>query len=507
MSEFLDVARQVFMQERRPMRASDVVDYALRHALFSDQIAGKTPHQTLKSKLSVDIRRKGETSQFVRTGPGLFYLRDLIGLVGEVYHARPYKKPPSTEQVLVFPTTLLDDIGRFQGIEPSWRKRRKQILSSGHCRYMNRLSAELSNDYKQVLSYIMVTSNGRVLSFKRGSHNRTEAFLRGSQCIGFGGHVADRDLDLFSASDGDFGLARSAARELSEELRLARRDKERLTAGKLTPGGTLNDDSSEVGRRHFAFVFRYEVSRDPTWCKPERGEKSVTQLRWIGGGQNPVRIWDFEYWSQLCLRKYFARIVRAASAFRIRRTSPLRPPHILCVLGELGSGKTEATRYLKDHFGYKEVNSGHILARLLAIPPVPNTPRAEFQQRAWQFISSPDGPQQLAAAISEAAEHLHSDRVLVDGIRQRSTLAALRKNRSDQRIGCLYIHTLPDIAYDFYRARENPSISIFEFLALREACVEKEVPRMIADSDAVLYNWTGLSTYRLAIRKLLAAIG
>jgi hypothetical protein len=78
MSEFLIVARQILESERRPMRPAELVEHALRHRLFSDRIAGKTPTQTMKSKLSVHVRRHGDRSPFVRTAPGRFYLRDLL---------------------------------------------------------------------------------------------------------------------------------------------------------------------------------------------------------------------------------------------------------------------------------------------------------------------------------------------------------------------------------------------------------------------------------------------
>ena len=73
--------------------------------------------------------------------------------------------------------------------------------------------------------------------------------------------------------------------------------------------GILNDDSSEVGRKHFAFVFRYHVKDSPTWNNPIRGEKAITQLRWLDMDPPKFSIRGFEYWSQLCLRTYFKTVV------------------------------------------------------------------------------------------------------------------------------------------------------------------------------------------------------
>src|SRR5262249_26384440 len=139
--------------------------------------------------------------------------------------------------------------------------------------------AEDNNDHKQVITYVLLTRGHQILAFKRGSYNSVEDYLRGAHCIGFGGHVTEVDKGLFSH---DMGVGQCVVRELCEELNLPKNDKVRLSQGEgLHLIGLLNDDSSLAGQRHFAFIYRYEVSEDPAWNHPERGEKSITQLRWI----------------------------------------------------------------------------------------------------------------------------------------------------------------------------------------------------------------------------------
>lgn len=50
---------------------------------------------------------------------------------------------------------------------------------------------------------------------------------------------------------------------------------------------------------------------------------------------------------------------------------------------------------------------------------------------------------------------------------------------------------------------EGAATSIHDFLAVREAPVEEEVPGMIADADAVVYNWAGLQGFRDIARSLM----
>lgn len=499
-SEFLIVARKLLEAEKRAMTAKELVDIALDRRLFTDKVAGRTPHQTMKAKLSVHIRTRGERSIFVRTRPGRFYLRHLLDGQQNIYVAPPLHPPKTGEKVLVFPSTWLDKHERFQGIKKVWRETTRKLLSTDVCQYMPRLEAEEDNDQKQVLTYIMVSRRHKLLAFKRGTYSRVEDFLRGCDCVGFGGHVAELDRTLFNSRD--LGLTDNAVRELAEEITLPQKDIVRLRNRQgLRIVGLLNDDSSAVGRRHFAFVLKYEVSNDQSWKRPVRGEKSITRLRWVDPAS--VSLWDFEYWSQLCLREYFPKYVRAHPAYLIRRRSPLKPPHVLCVLGALGSGKSETTKVLCKDFGYKEVNSGQVLAKLLRVPPVPQTGRDTFHKLAWEFINTQQGPRLLAEAMWQKVKALSSPRVLIDGIRQKATLQELRELAKPTRVGLLFVDTPSDVACKFYTKRAETPTSIHDFLKVREALVEQEVEQLIGISDAVLYNWTGRTSYRMAIRALI----
>jgi len=53
MSEFLRAAEVLFKKYGEPMSARQLVNAAIENQLFSDKLSGKTPHQTMKAKLSV----------------------------------------------------------------------------------------------------------------------------------------------------------------------------------------------------------------------------------------------------------------------------------------------------------------------------------------------------------------------------------------------------------------------------------------------------------------------
>ena len=461
----------------------------------------------MKAKLSVHIRRFGEGSPFVRTAPGRFYLRHLLNGKSETFLAKPLVPPPSSEQVLVYRTNELDRFTTWQGLKTSWKEISRVMFSQLSAHYCRRLDVEENNGYTQILTYVLVTREDAILAYRRGTYNRTEQYLRGSYCVGFGGHVTEADLNLFSAET--MGVRECAVRELMEELHLPMPDIERLCGPKgLEIIGIINDDSSDVGRRHLAFVMKYDVSHDSYWENPQRGEKAITQLRWISAkDKEQVPLWNFEYWSQLCLREFAPQLVRARPAFRFVRRKPLKPPHILCVIGPVGSGKTIATEVLKHSFGYQEVNSGKVLASLLKIPPVPKTPRLDFQHQAWNFISKTSGPEELGREIARLVNAMDSDRIVVDGLRQNTTLEYLKKMCCGRRIGIVFVQTPPDLAFKFYSDRITHGASMFDFLAARDSAVEQEVESFISMADAVFYNWTGTIQYRETIRSMMEQLG
>lgn len=500
-SEFLQVARVALAKVGQPMAIREIMRFARENQLLSDSLAGKTPEQTLKSKLSQEIRKNASNSEFVRTAPGTFYLRNLLTSDDTVYSAVPWKKTAGGERVLVFDRAWLDACGAFQGILKRGAFRlQTRLLNEKQCKYLPRLEAESDNHHKQVLTYVLIKrSDGALLSFRRGNYTNAEEFLRGSRCIGFGGHVRETDRGLFTQYG--MGVTECAIREVSEEIELSRVDQSRLAdENGLELIGVLNDDSSDVGRRHIAFVYAFILSHPDNIS---RGEQSVTQLSWLDPLKTRTPIWEFEYWSQLCLLKFAPKLVDVAPSYRIRHAEVMKPPNIICMLGTVGSGKTAAANILAADYGYKVVNSGKVLSKLLNIPPVPKTPRDVFQERAMDFITSLNGPSRLAQALVEEVRKQKCDRVIVDGIRQPATLLSFRQQIEPRQTGILYVHTTPDVAFTLYRDRDGKTKSLKDFFDRSAAPVEQDVKGMIGDGDVVLYNWTGVYKYKRTISRLL----
>jgi hypothetical protein len=156
MGQFLDIAETVLRSRNVPMKPRQIVDAAKDDGLFSDKLSGKTPHQTMKSKLTVNVLRHKEASRFVRTAPNTFFLRDLLTQPIAAYTAARQAPSGADEQVLTFSSDVLNHIGPFQGVSRSWRNRLNYLLANDRCTPMNRLAAEQTEERKQLLTYIPV---------------------------------------------------------------------------------------------------------------------------------------------------------------------------------------------------------------------------------------------------------------------------------------------------------------------------------------------------------------
>lgn len=502
MSRFLDIAEDVLrFSHGHALTVGEIWARAEEWQLIPPEIAGLTPRQTLKSKLSVDIRLKGETSRFARTAPGRFVLREDLG-GRPVYIAEPPPLPGSArEPVVCIPIDSMREVRSFQGLSVTSRPLASEVLESAELRVVPRDAAEERYDVKQLIVYVVVRRRSRILAYTRGSRTRVEDFLKGSRCVGFGGHVGEPDLSGTLFAKDSAGVFCAAARELSEELKLPEGERARLALGEgLSIVGVINDDSSLNGRRHLGVLMEFQAGEDVWWDRPVRGEQAITRLEWLDPGSPELDLSEFEYWSQLALRGLYGSSPSTAAGYRVLHPSALARPHVVCLVGPVGSGKTEAAEGLHRLFGYALVNSGRVLASILGIPAVPSTPREVFQSAAERFIMDPDGPMLLSGRIASAI--LSERNYVIDGIRHRGTLRHLRTALGDRRLCVVYVHTSPDVAFEFFRDRERPEIDALRFYEIRGAPVEGEVESLLREADVVLYNWQGVDRYMEVLRSL-----
>jgi predicted NUDIX family phosphoesterase len=367
---YLRVAEAVLANALTPLKAREIVDRGIDGGLFGDHELGRTPEKSMQARLSTDILNPGKKSKFVRTARGRFTLRSKLlspaspaggEKIGPEYIAERRVLRAPKEEVLCVLENAYGDVLTFQGIDADATPILGRLMKFENVVYVPRSEAETRNDAKQFVTYVLVQCGQRLLFFKRSYLSRAAEFLRGSKCIGFGGHVTAADADILSRSD--CGLSACARRELAEELHLG--DTSPIPVSDKTKGatslrripdldttrlfqdaslerlGVLNDDSSEVGRRHAAIIYRLWL---PNWeiaRRLQKGDSSIKGLGWIDLSRDKVDIAEFEYWSQLCLRKFYPSTSITKAGFKILTQSQLPGNRVIVVAGRIGSGKTE----------------------------------------------------------------------------------------------------------------------------------------------------------------------
>src|SRR5215212_3037756 len=147
------------------------------------------------------------------------------------------------ERVLCFERKLLEELGIFQGLSLEVEKYLPVVTSSSHLVYLNRSEAEQDKRYKQLIPYVLLISNDRILRYRRGRGGQ-ETRLHGLYSVGIGGHISDEDNGLFSK---DVGYRDGMRREIMEEVALDDVNEAAVAV--------INEDRTEVGYVHFAVVY------------------------------------------------------------------------------------------------------------------------------------------------------------------------------------------------------------------------------------------------------------
>jgi predicted NUDIX family phosphoesterase/dephospho-CoA kinase len=470
---FIRAAFEVLHKEGKPLTAAQIVEHARASGVL--MTGGQTPGNTMRARLSDDIRALGGESQFQRVGPNRFGLRDWD--FGE-YHGRPFQKGIPTEVTVCIRGTIQEDlglggVGYFSlpvGLMSHLRDQR-------HLHYLPRATAETTSKYKQLIAYVWLeTRDGHVLSYTRGKYSSAHRTLMlGKRSVGFGGHVQQIDSQgLFGANDA--GLEQAALREIGEELK-------GLLPTQLRPVGVIWDDSSYEGQRHIGMVLRGELP-DAVQIEKRKVELSINQLQLLSKEELWASYHSMEFWSQLLVRQFAPEQRPTIVSTIVPAKRPARVSHIALV-GEIASGKTSIAGALADTGKYQVVSVSSLLTKLLGFGQFSEQRRLEFQAVALQFIKSPDGPARLADVIAAEMSRLSTKKAVVDGLRQISTLTALRALMPELTV--IYVDCPRDVAFRNYQTR-LPGASILQFAAVREHEVESELPLFRYEADAILNN-------------------
>src|SRR5881398_1107131 len=191
------------------------------------------------------------------------------------------------ENVLVIRRNLFEQLGSFQGLSFESEKYLNVLLSRGNNFFLPRAQAENDSAYKQIIPYVLLAFQDRVLHYVRGK-KAGEQRLVAKGSIGIGGHMNETDESLFAMDEEAYRAG--VEREVSEEVKIETPFEDRIVA-------LLNDDLTEVGRVHLGIVHIFKL-KEP---QVQKREAMITGLTFLTMQELMARRESLETWSQICV--------------------------------------------------------------------------------------------------------------------------------------------------------------------------------------------------------------
>jgi predicted NUDIX family phosphoesterase len=202
------------------------------------------------------------------------------------------------ERVLCFQRKLLDSTRVFQGLSLEVEKYLPIVTSDSELVYLNRSEAEQDKRYKQLIPYVLLICNDKILRYRRGKGGQ-ETRLHGLFSVGIGGHISEEDHGLFS---NNRGYQDGMRRELMEEVAIDEADEAAVAV--------INDDSTDVGQVHFGVVHVMHVADEGV-----AGRRSgIVGPEFVPIADAVKDLSIYESWSRFCLEQLDMLLARAAAA-------------------------------------------------------------------------------------------------------------------------------------------------------------------------------------------------
>ena len=202
------------------------------------------------------------------------------------------------ERVLCFRRQLLEDLGIFQGLSLDIDKYLPVVTRSADILYLNRSEAEQDRRFKQLIPYVLVMFNDRILRYRRGKGGQ-ETRLHGLYSVGVGGHISEEDHGLFSSGPG---YSEGMRRELLEEVAVSEVNEAAVAV--------INDDSTDVGYVHFGVVHVMHVADDSIIGR----RSGILAPEFIPVAQAVSDPSGYETWSRFCLEHLDSLLAKAAAS-------------------------------------------------------------------------------------------------------------------------------------------------------------------------------------------------
>jgi len=296
---YLTIAERVLRESRQPLGPREILTRAYVAGSVPARLYGEAQHKTLQARISEDILLRRERSNFFRTAPGRFFLREFLWdhTIPEKYRkpivARRRQRELAQKNVLAFDQRALAISADQSPIIPV--KRVLQLIKSKRYRYVSSTCAR-GNDEILVWSFVSVMREGCILTYRHGRYREgRDAFVH-RRSVGFFAPVIDLDLGLFDQLD--HGIVARGLRTVAIDLDI----RQGRLWDDIAKASVLSSFVQACGAglaKDLLGVVRLEI---PDWFQPITRRLAINDLKWHDL-QLPVNhIEDFDPWSRLVLQ-------------------------------------------------------------------------------------------------------------------------------------------------------------------------------------------------------------
>lgn len=153
--------------------------------------------------------------------------------------------------------------------------------------FMPRSMAEVSLNYVQIIPYVTIFHQGKILTYERGT-DQGEKRLHGKRSVGIGGHINPVDITDYQFNKLVYNCM---MREIDEEIIIS--DGINL---KSKFNGFIYDDSTDVGRVHFGLSYFIDILEKDVSVTAK--EKSMLDTKFLSIDELKKDILSYENWSQ-----------------------------------------------------------------------------------------------------------------------------------------------------------------------------------------------------------------
>lgn len=298
MDAYLNIARQILLEIRRPLGAKAILAAAYQRGFVPRHLFGKTQHKTLQARLSEDILERRDRSEFFRPEPGKFFLRQLLT---DTSIPEEFRRPIATRRrardlrrgnALAIDVNVLKRVARLdEAIEPSTLL---NLLKYDCFRYDNPNDRDPRSVF--LWSFVCIQRSDQTLTYRVGRYRENRDAFLCRRSIGFSTLVYQEECNLFNYQD--CGIIDSGVRATKIDLD--------IPAVELS----LNEERRRANLISFIWTSQTTNVSDllaivsfecPHWFEPVKRRLALNDLAWLDTRIPVNNIDDFDPWSRSVL--------------------------------------------------------------------------------------------------------------------------------------------------------------------------------------------------------------